>query len=383
MSKLGFGLMRLPLLDGATSWSMVDLEKTKKMVDLYMEGDFCYFDTAYNYHKGNSEKIFGEMVAARYPRNRYKICDKMPIALISNPQQYATIFQDQIRKCRVDYFDNYFLHAIGRIRYEEVEKMHGFEFLKDRKEKGQIRKIGISFHDTAEILDMMLTKHPEIETVQLQLNFIDWDDEAVQSKLCYEVCLDHGVDVVVMEPLKGGTILNLPNEAIYEMEKYNGMSVVSWGLRFVASLDGVSVVLSGMSDIQQLVDNMSFIKTSNTLNEEERKIIKYAVELYQKQRGVQCTACGYCLDVCPVGIKIHEFIALYNNHRRFMLSNGKYGVLPGLINTYMNIGNGDAMASSCIKCGACEKMCPQKVDIRNVLEQITTLFEKENRHRKL
>jgi len=376
MGKLGFGLMRLPLKEGAPSWSMVDLDKARELIDQYMKNDFCYFDTAYNYHKGNSEKIFGDMVADRYPRNRYKICTKMPIALIKKPEQYEIIFADQIRKCKVDYFDYYFLHAIGRIRYEEVEKMHGFEFLVDKKQQGLIKEIGISFHDTADVLDRILTEHPEIEVVQLQLNFIDWEDEAVQARQCYEVCQKHRIKVAVMEPLKGGTIMQLPEEALKEMKAYNDVSIASWGLRFAASLDDVFVVLSGMGTMEQLVENMSFMNPFTPLSEEEYRIITYAVELYKNQRMVQCTGCRYCLDACPIGIKIPEFIALYNNHLRFMLGNGKFGVLPGLVNTYMNIGNRTALASDCMKCGVCEKLCPQKIKIRDTLEQMAVLYER-------
>jgi len=366
MKKLGFGLMRLPTKG---EWADIDLDKSRQMIDEYMQQGFCYFDTAYVYHGGNSEKAFGELVASRYPRNSFMVTSKMPIFKINEASEYPVIFNEQLERCQVEYFDYYFLHSIGKTVYEKIEKHHGFEFIAQKKAEGKIRHIGFSFHDDAETLDKILTEHPETELVQLQINYIDWDDESIQSRKCYEVCLKHGVDVAVMEPLKGGALANLPKDAEAVLLKQNPeMSIASWGIRYAASLKNVIIVLSGMSNMQQLEDNMSYMREFEPLSDEELNAVNRAAEITKSTIAVPCTACKYCVEDCPQNIAIPEYFAIYNNQHKF-------GLLPGLQTTFRNIAGAHGKPSDCVACGQCKSHCPQHLKIIENLRLVAKTFE--------
>lgn len=368
MKKLGFGLMRLPTVNG--KWEDIDLEKSREMIDKYMAEGFTYFDTAYVYHGGNSERAFGELVASRYPRDSYVVTSKMPVGRMKETDTYESIFNEQLERCKIEYFDYYFLHAIGKSLYERIEKEDGFGFLKRMKQQGKIRHIGFSFHDDADSLDEILTKHPETELVQIQLNYIDWEDQGIQSRRCYEVCLKHGVDIAIMEPLKGGALVSLPEEAQNVLKEENSdMSIASWGIRFAASLENVKIVLSGMSNMEQLCDNMSYMNDFKPLRKSELNAVWKAADIIKKSIAVPCTACKYCIEDCPKNIAIPEYFAVYNNQH-------KYGLIPGLIFTYKNIAANKGKPSECIACGMCEKNCPQHIDIIENLKKVSEIFEK-------
>ncbi len=368
MKKLGFGLMRLPTVDD--NWQNIDMEKSREMIDEFMKEGFCYFDTAYIYHGGNSEKAFGELVAKRYPRDSYFVTSKMPVFNIKDVGEYEKIFAEQLERCQIEYFDNYFLHSIGKSVYEKIKEDKAFEFIAQKKAEGKIKHIGFSFHDDAETLDMILTEHPETELVLLQINYIDWDDESIQSRKCYEVCRKHGVKVAVMEPLKGGALANLPEDAKNVLlEKKPEASIASWGIRFAASLPDVIVVLSGMSNMQQLTDNMSYMKDFEPLTDEETKAVFKAAEITKSTIAIPCTSCKYCVEDCPKKIAIPEYFAIYNNQHKF-------GLLAGLKTTFRNITKGAGKPSECIACGQCESHCPQHIDIIESLKMVAETFGK-------
>ncbi len=368
MKKLGFGLMRLPQTN-PEDWSSVDMEKTRAMIDRYMEAGFTYFDTAYVYHGGNSEKAFGELVAKRYPRDSYTITTKMPVFMTKTPEDYERIFDEQLERCRVDYFDYYFLHAMGRSVYGAVQEQKGFEFMVRKKAEGKIRHIGFSYHDDADMLDRILTDHPETELVQLQLNYIDWENESVQSRKCYEVCVKHGVQVTVMEPLKGGALVRLPEAAEDILKEANpDAGNASWGIRFAASLDQVMVVLSGMSDLEQVEENISYMKDFQPLTEGERETIAKTVQIIGDSIAIPCTACRYCTSGCPKKIAIPEYFSLYNNQKQF-------GLLAGLATTYGNLTATHGKPEECIGCKQCENHCPQHLPIVENLKLVAEAFQ--------
>ncbi len=368
MKKLGFGLMRLPTLG---DWSQVDMEKSRQMIDEFMGQGFNYFDTAYVYHGGNSEKVFGELVADRYPRESFVVTSKMPVFKMETADEYPRIFEEQLCRCKIDYFDYYFLHSVGKVTYEKIKRDKGFEFLAEKKAEGKIRHIGFSFHDDAETLDRILTEHPETELVQIQLNYIDWDNESIQSRECYEVCRKHGVDIAVMEPLKGGALANLPDDACAVLkEQDKNASIASWGIRFAASLEGVIIVLSGMSNMEQLCDNMSHMKNFEPLSEEQIACVHKAAEITMSTIAIACTACRYCVDDCPQNIAIPEYFALYNNQHQF-------GLLPGLMTTFNNAKAAHGKPSECIACGACESHCPQHLPIIEHMKKVAETFERK------
>lgn len=371
MKKLGFGLMRLPHPD-PSDWSRVDMDQVKMMVDEYMAAGFSYFDTAYIYHRGQSEKVFGEAVAARYPRDRFVITTKMPVFMALKEEDYSRIFEEQLEYCKVDYFDYYFLHAVGKEIYPTIEKQHGFEFMVQMKQEGKIKHIGFSYHDDAETLDRILSEHPETEVVQLQLNYIDWDSNSIQAGKCYEVCVNHNVMVTVMEPLKGGSLVNLPKQATNIFYEANPeASVASWGIRYAASLENVMVVLSGMSSLEQLQDNISYMKDFQPLSDDEREIVDRVTESLKEAVAIPCTGCRYCVDGCPKNIPIPEYFALYNNQKQ-------YGFAMGLDLTFNNLAAQYGRPSDCIRCKKCERHCPQHLKITENLELVGRVFEKEN-----
>ena len=313
MNRFGFGAMRLPLINPDDKQS-IDMDELKRMVDIYMEAGFTYFDTAFPYHDQMSETALKEALVDRYDRDKYVFADKMPTVLIKSGEEYPLYFNKQLEKTGVGYFDYYLMHNMGRDRYYNTDKCGGFEFAKKMKAEGKIKNFGFSFHDDAQFLDMILTNHPEVDFVQLQINYLDWENDIIQSRLCYETARRHNKPIAVMEPVKGGTLANLPKEAENILREYNKeASPASYALRFAANLDGVFMVLSGMSNCEQVLDNTKIMARPQPLNDKEKELLKEVVAIINKRTAIPCTSCGYCMEVCPKNINIPGLFALYNN----------------------------------------------------------------------
>lgn len=365
--KLGFGCMRLPVVNG--DMEQIDDALFCKMIDTFMEQGFTYFDTAYPYHNQKSEGAVKRCLVDRYPREKFYLADKMPVWNVKEYADYGKLFEEQLERCGVSYFDFYLLHAMGRERVAETEKLGGFEFVQKMKAEGKIKHIGFSFHDTADALDEILTNHPEMEFVQLQINYYDWDSESVQSRKCYETAVKHGVPVIVMEPVKGGTLANLAQEPAEILKGLDAeASFASFAVRYVASLEHVFMVLSGMSNYEQLLDNTSYMKEFVPLSAEEQDGIKKVVEALAKLPTIACTKCRYCVDGCPQNINIPALFTAYNNVVQF----GDNAISR---RSYEQALKDHGKASDCIKCGLCEGQCPQHLEIRELLEKVAEVFE--------
>ncbi len=370
MKKLGFGLMRLPL-NASGNGKDIDMTRVNKMVDDFIGAGFTYFDTAYPYHGGASETAFREAVAKRYPREAYTVTTKMPIFNNPTEEDMPVIFNEQLEKCGVEYFDYYLLHALNNSRYEYCKKVNAFEFVSRMKAEGKIKHVGFSFHDSAAVLDKILSEHPEIEYVQLQINYIDWEDAKVESRKCYETCVKHGKPVIVMEPIKGGSLAVLPEAAETLLKNHNSeASIASWAVRYVASLDNVVMVLSGMSNEEQMLDNISYMKDFKPLDDAEQALIVEATDIIKNATPIPCTSCRYCTDGCPMQINIPEIFKLYNITKKFPGIPAKNA--PG---QYKRLMEKSGKASDCIGCGQCMEHCPQNIEITKWLETIAEVFE--------
>ncbi len=367
MKKLGFGTMRLPLKD-ANDKTSIDQKLFNQMVDVFMEAGFRYFDTAYLYHDEMSEVALRKALVERYPRESFLLADKMPTVIVKASEDYERFFATQLERTGVDYFDYYLMHNMGKDRYAKTIELGGFDFVRKKKEEGKIKQLGFSFHDDAETLERILTEHPEMDFVQLQINYLDWENEVIQSRKCYEVAVRYGKPVVVMEPVKGGMLANLPEAAAALFQEYHAEGTpASYALRFAASLDNVMMVLSGMSTVEQVSENVRVLDQEASLSGQETELLKRVTEVVNQSVAVPCTACAYCTEVCPKNIAIPGLFGLYNNHK----VTGNFSRMY-----YERTVFDKGKASDCINCRLCVKNCPQHIEIPDVLKEIVA-FEKK------
>lgn len=362
--KLGFGLMRLPMIGDE-----IDIVQTKKMVDLFMEKGFTYFDTAWGYNNGKSEAAIKEALVNRYPRDRYQLATKLPAWAVPAEQEAKNMFFTSLERTGVDYFDFYLLHNLGGKRTDVFEKFGIWAFLAEQKEQGRIKHLGFSAHAKADHLEEVLLQHPEAEFVQLQINYADWDNEVIQSRKCYEVARKHGKPVIIMEPVKGGALAKLPEQAAKVLTNANpNVSLASWAIRYAASLEGVITVLSGMSTLEQMRDNLSVMDNFRPLSGEELSVIKEAQEVLASIPQIPCTDCQYCLKGCPQNIAIPGTFRAVNDYLVFNdLNRAKF--------SYMWETYDAVKASECIACGQCEDICPQSISIVEELSKAVKLLE--------
>lgn len=363
--KLGFGCMRLPMKDNGE----VDYEETNKMVDYYLEQGFNYFDTAHGYLDGKSEIALRECLTKRYARDKYVLTNKLTMHFFSKEEEIRPLFEEQLKACGVEYFDYYLMHAQDADIYEKFKKCNAYNVARELKKEGKIKHLGLSFHDTADVLDKILTEQPDIEIVQIQFNYIDYESPSVQGKKVYEVARKHNKPILIMEPVKGGALVKLPEEAkkIFN-DLGNNNSYASYAIRFAASFEGVFKVLSGMSDLTQMKDNVSYMKEFKPLEEKEYEAIDKVTKILDKLGGIPCTGCRYCVPECPKKISIPDLFSCYNAKVQFKDWNSDY---------YYGVHTkNNGKASECLKCGKCEKACPQHIKIRKHLEEVAKTFEK-------
>ena len=366
--KLGFGFLRLPSKD-INNPSDVDMEHTCKMVDSFIKAGFKYFDTAYNYLNYKSENFIKEALTDRYERDEFILTTKLPCKELKDEDSAEDLFNEQLNKCGVDYFDVYLLHGLNKSSFELSQKRGYFDLLQKLKTEGKTKYTGFSFHDTAEVLDEILTAHPEIDVVQIQLNYLDWENPIIQSGKCYEVCRKHNKPMIIMEPVKGGTLANIPKEARDKMNALNpNHSPAAWAIRFAASQEGVIMVLSGMSNMDQIEDNISFMKDFKPLTKEETQMLKECAEIVRNSVAIACTGCSYCTNGCPKQIPIPRYLSLYNEHKR----DGWQIDAP---TRYNDMIKKFEKASECIECGQCEDKCPQQLKIIDWLKVVAKEFE--------
>ena len=361
--NFGFGCMRLPMID-----KEVDIEQFTKMVDVFMENGFNYFDTAHVYIGGKSELALKECLTSRYNRDEYVLTDKLSGSNFNSEEELETLLNEKLEACGVKYFDFYLMHAQNRNNFEKFKKCKAYEFALKKKEEGKIKHLGISFHDTADILEKILIEYPEIEVVQIQFNYLDYLDPEVQGKLCYEVCRKYNKPIIVMEPVKGGKLANLPEDAKKVLNDLNNGSPASYAIRYVCSFPGVYMTLSGMSNMEQMLDNLSYMKEFTPLNEDEFKAIDKVIEVINSYDTISCTNCRYCVDGCPKQIKIPDLFSCYNSKIVFDDSWSKYYYTSVLTKKYTS-------PSECIKCGKCEKICPQHLNIIELLKVVDKEFQ--------
>ncbi len=358
--KLGFGLMRLPQED-----KKIDIQQTKRMVDLFLEAGFTYFDTAWAYE--GSEDAIRQALVERYPRERFQLATKNAAWINCKTREEAIAqFDTSLKQTGAGYFDFYLLHNLGESRTQVFDDYGMWDWIQEKKQEGRIKHAGFSFHSTADELEAILAAHPEMEFVQLQINYGDWENPAVQSKACYEVARKHGKPVIVMEPVKGGMLATPPKnvEAVFKAADAKA-SNASWAIRFAADLEGIITVLSGMSSVEQMEDNLSFMKDFSGLSAKEKETIEKARAELKKVPLIPCTSCDYCAKVCPAEIGISgsftamNYLTLYGDKTAAL---GQENWLVG--------GHGKKRADACSKCGKCEKACPQHIEIRKELEQV-------------
>ena len=362
--NFGFGCMRLPMRDGE-----VDCVEFTKMVDAFINNGFNYFDTAHGYLGGKSETALRECLTSRYPREAYILTDKLSTHHFNRQEEIRPLFESQLDACGVDYFDFYLMHAQDANIYAKYKRLCAYETALEFKREGKIKHFGISFHDKADVLEQILTEYPQIEAVQIQFNYADYEDASVESRKCYEVCKKRGCPVIVMEPVKGGSLVNLPEDARKIFDALHGGSPASYAIRFAASFDGVMMVLSGMGDMNMMTENIGFMKDFTPLDGTEMEAVKKVCGIFRSQNLIPCTACRYCTEECPKNINIPDLFACLNAKKQIRNWNTDY--------YYNNIHTqSGTKASDCIKCGRCEQICPQHLSIRELMKEVANEFDK-------
>lgn len=368
--ELGFGMMRLPLTDPDNA-ALIDMPAVEKMVDRFLGAGFTYFDTAFPYHQGRSETAVRETLTQRYPREAYQLATKLPTFELETEEGMKRIFDEQFAKCGVDYFDRYLIHNINGETLETADRLDVWDFVARQKEQGRLKSIGFSFHDDADLLDKVLRDHPEMEFVQLQINYLDWDDAAVQSRRCYETARQHGKDIIVMEPVRGGALSALPAEAADLAGAQEAAEQAALALRYAASLDGVAVTLSGMSTPEQLEANIALFADLEPLSDKEQAALPEIVRLLRRGIRVPCTGCDYC-SACPQHIPISRYFALLNNFK------GQPGQFSSQQMYYTNaVKQGYGRAGDCIACRLCEESCPQHIPVVEKMREVAETFDQE------
>ena len=365
MKKLGFGCMRLPMLDGAEG--RVDHTQFNQMIDLYMENGFCYFDTAHVYLDGHSETALREGLVNRYPRESFVLTDKLSGSCFQTEAEIYELFHTQLEATGAGYFDYYLMHALTAEVYQKFLSCNAFDVVRALKQAGKIRHMGISFHDKPAVLEQILLEQPDIEVVQIQFNYLDYDNPSIESKAVYDVCRRFGKPIFVMEPVRGGGLANLPEEAEKVFLDLEGGSPASYAIRFAASFEGIEMVLSGMSDLVQMEDNISYMLNFRPLDDRELAAVKQVASILKRENTVACTGCRYCVAGCPMGILIPDLFSCLNTKLRYQDwgSDFYYGTHTA----------GHGKASDCLKCGQCESVCPQHLSVISLLEQVSKVFE--------
>ena len=362
--KLGFGCMRLPKQD-----ETVDHAAFCQMVDAFLEAGFNYFDTAHGYLSGQSETALRACLTSRHPRESYVLTNKLTENYFSSQEDIRPMFQSQLDACGVEYFDFYLMHSQNKRNFAKYKACQAYETAMELKAEGKIRHLGISFHDNAEVLEQILTEYPQIEVVQIQFNYIDYEDPAIQSRKCYEVCRKFGKPIIVMEPVKGGGLVNLTPDAQAILDALQSGSNASYAIRFAAGFEGVIMVLSGMGSLEMVKDNCGYMKDFQPLNEAEHAAITKVAEIIRAQKLIPCTGCRYCTEVCRQGIAIPELFACLNAKKQF--NAWTVGYYNNII--HAQIGS---KPSDCMQCGCCERVCPQHLQIRDLLLEVRKEYEK-------
>ena len=370
-NKLGFGFMRLPLKNPDDQTS-INYDLLNQMVDKFMERGFTYFDTAWMYMGYESEVAIRKAVVERHPRESFTVASKLPAGYLKSAAEQEEVFNKQLEKTGLKYFDYYMIHNVNADTIEKIRKYKSFDFIKEKKKQGLVKNIGFSFHDSPELLEEVIKENPDLDFVQLQINYVDWDNVSIQSRKCYEIAVKYNLPVVVMEPVKGGSLAQVPPsvEKIFRNAEPN-MSPASWAIRYAASLEGVMMVLSGMTTMEQLEDNTSYMQNFKPLSAEENKVIESALKELHASIAIPCTACRYCVEYCPMKIDIPAMFALYNAEKQedsakpFTIQRVYYG----------NLIKRSTKSSACLHCHACEKHCPQHIKISDWMKEVAKTFE--------